>query len=471
MEGCPFWLASVERVFYNDGMVQPDPMPRSEASDLAAVVALEAEVSVAAGVLNAAHARLVELTASALASGSWCQSGVHSPQQWLAWKAGLTAAHARQVVEVARRVGELPALDRAVKAGELSVDQAAVVARHCPVGFDDDVVAVAANATVPQIGRILRRYAFHEPEPGEDAPPPEEKRDVTFGGDADGNWRLGATLPPDEGAVVEAALVAKRDELFRQDHPDVEPGTPEWRAAQRTVTWADALVALAADSLAVGEASYGGSVVDRFRAIVHLEADPVDPNGPPVAGLHLGAPLPASLRRYLLCDGDVVPVWERHGTPVAHGRSQRVVPPKVRLLVEHRDGGCRVPGCEVRRWLHVHHILHWEDLGETEPENLVCLCRRHHRQHHLGLLPITGTASELVVCDHRGRPMEPVGHPEPVPLPAELTTEAKARDLDPVDYRHPPGERLQPKWIDLAPNLTRPPEREPVGAGTGSRSP
>ncbi len=190
-----------------------------------------------------------------------------------------------------------------------------------------------------------------------------------------------------------------------------------------------------------------------------------------MAGLHLSAPLPDALRRYLLCDGDLVPVWERKGTPVAHGRSQRVVPPRVRLLVEHRDGGCRVPGCAVTRWLHVHHILHWEDLGETEPENLVCLCQRHHRQHHLGLLPITGTATDLVVCDHRGRPMEPVGHPEPVPLPAELTQEAQDRDLDPVDYRHPPGERLQPKWIDLALNLTRPPEREPVGAGTGNKSP
>ncbi len=187
--------------------------------------------------------------------------------------------------------------------------------------------------------------------------------------------------------------------------------------------------------------------------------------------MHLGAALPASLRRYLFCDGDLVPVWERHGTPVAYGRSQRVVPPKVRKLVEHRDGGCRVPGCDVRRWLHVHHILHWEDLGETEPENLVCLCQRHHRLHHQGLLPITGTATDLVVCDRRGRPMEPASAPDPVPLPADLTHEAEKTGLDASDYVHPLGETLQPKWIDFAHNLTPPPERQPAGAGTGNHSP
>ncbi len=443
----------------------------------AAVQALEERVAVAVGVLNASHAALVELTVEALASDLWVQWGIHSPQQWLAWQAGLTSAHARQVVDVARRVGELPALGRAVRDGALSLDQAAAVAGSCPVGFDDDVVAVAVNATVPQIQRMLRRYQFCEPgsEPGVAEPPTVgaegKRRSLSFWSGDDGSWHLNATLPADEGAVIETALAAKRDELFRRDHPGVEHGSPEWRAAQRDLSWADAAVALAADSLAAGDAVYGGGVVDRFKAIVHLEADPVDPDGPPVAGLHLGAALPASLRRYLFCDGDLVPVWETHGTPVAYGRSQRVVPPKVRKLVEHRDGGCRVPGCDIRRWLHVHHILHWEDLGETEPENLVCLCQRHHRLHHQGLLPITGTATDLVVCDRRGRPLEPVGTPDPVPLSADLTDQARDTGLDPTDYRHPTGETLQPKWIDFAHNLTPPPEREPAGAGGGSRSP
>ncbi len=461
-----------------------------------AIESLEARVASVAGVLHASHARLVELTAEALEGDLWCQAGVHSPAQWLAWQVGVSPSRARQIVRVARRVDELPAMARALDGGELSLDQAAVVAARCPTGFDDDVVGVAVNATVPQLRRLLGRYQFADPvaashDPSRDdstdddpkaddpaprpqpsaGPTPAERRELSFWYDDDGSFHQHLTLPADEGAVVEAALVATRDELFRRDHPDVEPGTERWRAAQRELSWADAAVALASDSLAAGEATYGGSVVDRYRAIVHLEADPTNPNGAPVAGLHLGAALPTSIRRYLLCDGDLLPVWQRKGTPIAHGRSQRVVPPKVRLLVEHRDGGCRVPGCDRTRWLHVHHIIHWEDLGETEPENLICLCQRHHRLHHLGKLPITGTASELTICDERGRPMVPVGRPDPVPLPADLTAEAAARDIDPAVYRHPSGERVDPKWVDFAPNVIAPPEREPVGAGVGNNSP
>ncbi len=99
---------------------------------------------------------------------------------------------------------------------------------------------------------------------------------MSFWSDEDGHWHLNATLPVDEGAVVEAALVAKRDELFRRDHPGVDPDSVEGRAARRDLCWADAAVAVASDSLAAGEAGYSGSVMDRFRAIVHLEADPTD---------------------------------------------------------------------------------------------------------------------------------------------------------------------------------------------------
>ncbi len=439
----------------------------------AAIDVLEAEVAATVGVLNSAHARLVELAAEALAGGWWEQWGIHTPEQWLVWQAGLSRAHARQVVAVARRVGELPKLEEAVRDGALSLDQAEVVARHCPAGFDADVVAVAVNATVPQLHRMLGRYQFVEPVPDTPADPPprdpEPQRRVSFGSTDDGSWHATLDLPPDEGALYEQAMVAKRDELFRRDHPGVDADSPEGRAARRDLSWADAAVALAADSLATGDkGQVGGS--DLFRVLVHLEADPTNPTGPGVAGLHLGAPLPAALRQMLLCDCEVLPVWETLGNPVAVGRAQRIVPRRVRRLIEHRDKGCRVPGCGQKRWLHIHHIVHWEDLGLTDPDNLICLCHRHHRLHHLGLLPITGTAGDLKVCDRHGRELQPVGQPRQLPATTNPADAATGIGLKPVVYEHPPGERLQPKWIDFAPNINRP-EREPAGAGTGSRSP
>ena len=42
---------------------------------------------------------------------------------------------------------------------------------------------------------------------------------------------------------------------------------------------------------------------------------------------------------------------------------------------------CRFPGCELR-YCDAHHITHWADGGVTSLDNLVLLCRRHHRAVH-----------------------------------------------------------------------------------------
>ena len=52
----------------------------------------------------------------------------------------------------------------------------------------------------------------------------------------------------------------------------------------------------------------------------------------------------------------------------------------LRTWVEE-DGQCRFPGCGNRR-RDAHHIEHWIDGGETTLDNLVLLCRRHHRAVH-----------------------------------------------------------------------------------------
>ncbi|MFZ0178952.1 MAG: HNH endonuclease signature motif containing protein, partial [Candidatus Dormiibacterota bacterium] len=47
-----------------------------------------------------------------------------------------------------------------------------------------------------------------------------------------------------------------------------------------------------------------------------------------------------------------------------------------------RDQGCRFPGCDrPPAWTDGHHIIHWPD-GPTELDNLVSLCRPHHRAVH-----------------------------------------------------------------------------------------
>jgi hypothetical protein len=65
----------------------------------------------------------------------------------------------------------------------------------------------------------------------------------------------------------------------------------------------------------------------------------------------------------------------------------RTVPAPIRRALEHRDGGCRFPGCGLRV-CDAHHVRHWADGGETRLGNLVSLCASHHRMVHEGGLRV-----------------------------------------------------------------------------------
>jgi hypothetical protein len=94
----------------------------------------------------------------------------------------------------------------------------------------------------------------------------------------------------------------------------------------------------------------------------------------------------------LACDAaKVVMRHARDGTILDVGRRTRAIPPALRRALAHRDAGCRFPGCGLKL-CDAHHVEHWADGGETKIDNLVQLCRRHHRAVHeegftLELLP------------------------------------------------------------------------------------
>ena len=64
-------------------------------------------------------------------------------------------------------------------------------------------------------------------------------------------------------------------------------------------------------------------------------------------------------------------------------------PPWMRELVILRDGHCVFPGCTRHpRTCDLDHITPYDPNGppgQTSPDNLACLCRRHHRAKTLGL--------------------------------------------------------------------------------------
>lgn len=85
----------------------------------------------------------------------------------------------------------------------------------------------------------------------------------------------------------------------------------------------------------------------------------------------------------------------------------------IRRAIDARDGGhCQFPGCENRRWVDAHHIVHWARGGQTKIDNLVLLCSRHHRLVHEGGFGVARTANGgLVFRQPDGKPVPAVPSP------------------------------------------------------------
>jgi 5-methylcytosine-specific restriction endonuclease McrA len=97
-----------------------------------------------------------------------------------------------------------------------------------------------------------------------------------------------------------------------------------------------------------------------------------------------GLVLDRTTARRLACDAAVTRViLDPDSQPLDVGRRSRIIPPAIRTALVARDRGCTYPGCDRGpQWTDAHHIRHWADGGTTSLDNLVLLCRQHHRAVH-----------------------------------------------------------------------------------------
>jgi hypothetical protein len=143
----------------------------------------------------------------------------------------------------------------------------------------------------------------------------------------------------------------------------------------------------------------------------------------PISHLEDGPHVTAETSRRICCDSSISPlITGKNGEPLNIGRKSRVIPPPMRRALQARDKGCRFPGCTHQYFIDGHHIKHWADGGETSLNNLVLLCRHHHRLVHEGGFGCerSGTG-QLVFKDQRG---ETIGISGTVPA---ITSNPKAQ--------------------------------------------
>jgi 5-methylcytosine-specific restriction endonuclease McrA len=334
--------------------------------------------------LEAATARLLDLIREFDASGGW-NTGFRSCAAWLAWRVGLDLGAARERVRVARALGTLPALAQALARGELSYAKVRALTRVAAPETEARLLAVGRAGTAAHVERIVRgwRRVDRQAEARE-AARRHAGRALHVHQDEDGMVVLRGRLEPEVGALLLRALAAARETLYQRTRA-AAAAAPAADASGDAPTMAqqqaDALGLLAETALHHGLDP--GAPGERYQVVVHVDAPAlVDPEQPGQCALEDGGGVPAETARRLACDASrVVMRHDPEGQVVEVGARTRTIPPALRRALQHRDRGCRFPGCGVR-FGQGHHVRHWAQGGPTTLSNLALLCRRHHRAVH-----------------------------------------------------------------------------------------
>jgi hypothetical protein len=86
----------------------------------------------------------------------------------------------------------------------------------------------------------------------------------------------------------------------------------------------------------------------------------------------------------LACDGRIeVALYKNDGDAVGVGRAAREPPGWLRRQVLRRDSHtCTFPGCDMKRFLHTHHMQWWEFERRSNLVDLIAVCTWHHKLVH-----------------------------------------------------------------------------------------
>jgi len=388
--------------------------------------ALEHEITDLYAQINAASYRLLLLVAELDDEAPWGAWGLNSCAHWLNWRCGIGMNAAREKVRVAHALKELPLISASFATGELSFSKVRAVTRIANPENEKDLLELARYATAAQVEKLVRAYRNVERyEERERAEKQHDLRELNYYHDDDGSLVIRARLPAEEGAVVLQALNAAMDARYAEQK-DVKPddvtavtSNPPERFAQRR---ADALTTLAETTLRHGPTTL--SMAERYQVVVHVTAETLAADDDGRCELENGQVLALDTARRIACDSSLLRITEDDaGNPLDIGRKTRAVPPALRRALQARDGGCRFPGCSHRRFVDAHHIRHWADGGDTSIDNLVLLCRHHHRLVHEGGFGLERTADgRLHFSRANGRFIE--DHPQ---LPANGSVEGLRR--------------------------------------------
>jgi Domain of unknown function (DUF222)/HNH endonuclease len=210
-----------------------------------------------------------------------------------------------------------------------------------------------------------------------------------------GGLAIRGLLDPVGGATLRVALAPLTTPIGEGDD----------RSRERR--YADALVELAHHALDHGFLTDTGGQRTHLQLTASVETV-VGLQGAPGGDLEFAGVVPAATVQRLACDASIRRVLLGPDSAVIDvGRALRVPAGATRAALRVRDGGCVWPGCDrPSSWTNAHHVVHWSHGGDTNLENMVLLCHRHHWSVHEGGWQLVSTEGRRVLAippSHRYR--------------------------------------------------------------------
>ena len=210
---------------------------------------------------------------------------------------------------MARALGMLPAIDESLRTARLSYAKVRALTRVATPYTEAKLLEMALVATGAQLERLCRGYRGVLD--GERAPSPEERsvRQRLLPG---GMVKLELVLEPDEADLILRAVDRAREVHAEQAKPPEPRGARERSPREQATgtadvsaetSWpsrADGAVKLAESFLAGNPVTGTGG--ERFQVVVHLDQDPLGPDGAWTGTLEDGTRVSAETLRRMACD-------------------------------------------------------------------------------------------------------------------------------------------------------------------------
>ena len=308
-----------------------------------------------------------ELAAELEKSRQWEYLGSNSAVDWLRFHCHMTSNAAADRVAVGNRIEEMPESRQAMKDGDIGFAHVTVMARTAnAVGesFDERGLLDLARENSPgkfHYECLHYRHAVNSEKYAADQNELTHGSYLHLNAQEDGCLSVVGMLDPIGGAVLRNALEPLARRSGKDDH------------RERPQRLADALV-----ELVEGKTRVQMQVTSSLETLLDLAG---------AAGAEHEFSLPISFKtaQRWACDCSVTRVLLQDSVVMDVGQAERTIRGPKRRALNARDQHCQWPCCErTASFCDGHHIVFWMHGGGDELENLVLLCKRHHRMVHEG---------------------------------------------------------------------------------------